>query len=48
MMMDTPPAACRHCWRVIRYAVAWTGYWYHVATQSVYCDQGGVVRAEPR
>lgn len=51
---DPPPdanpdatAACRHCRRPIRYAVGWTGYWFHPASQSVYCDPGGQLRAEP-
>lgn len=40
-------AYCRHCGKRIAYAVAWTGYWYHVATQSVYCDLSATVRAQP-
>lgn len=41
------PQTCRHCRKPIAYAVAWTGYWYHPATQSTWCDNGGSLRAQP-
>jgi hypothetical protein len=39
---------CKHCHRRIRYAQApLGGAWQHVWSMSIYCDQGGDIRAEP-
>ena len=47
---EHPAGACRHCGKeIVLTDTPQTGpYYWHRGTQSVYCDQSGAIRAEPR